>query len=267
MEFYLSYSKLCMKRVMVYRLNSIFKMLSRFIFLAVQIIVWKAVYSGDLTYIDSQFGRIDLNQMIVYTIYSHMMYCFISNGTIASVNEKIRTGDIVFCLSKPYSFLGYQCTEALSTSFINLLLEGMPLLILASLIYQIPHLGIMPVLLFTISSFLGWCLFFLMSMLCAGLSFWVVQTGPLNFLLDGMIKLFSGNTIPLWFFPDAFLSVITMLPFSCIYFVPLTFLTTKVDLEHTCIYFGKQLIWIVIIYLLTKLLLSKGEKKMMAQGG
>ena len=252
---------------MVYRANSIFKMLSRFIFLAVQIIVWKAVYSGDFTYIESQYGRIDLRQMIVYTVYSHMMYCFISNGTILSVNEKIHTGDIVFCLSKPYSFLGYQCTEALATSFVNLFLEGMPLLLLSSLIYRIPHIGIASILLFSISSLLGWCILFLLSMLCAGLSFWVVQTGPLNFLLDGMIKLFSGNTIPLWFFPDAILKGIIMLPFSCIYFIPLTFLTTEVDFTHGLVYFGKQLIWIVVIYLLTRFLLSKGEKKMMVQGG
>lgn len=268
MSFYLIFFMKTFKVTFSYRTNSLLKMVNRLIFMAVQIEIWKIVYGYDFSkIIPTDYGAISLNDMIAYTIVSHFIFIVVQSTSLRSVNEKISSGDIALYVIRPYSFLTYIFTETVASALVSLLVQGVPLLLFGILFFHLRAASLAILGLFVLSLLSGFIIFFLMSFLCSLISFWVIQTGPIDTILSGIIKIFSGVWIPLWFFPPAILQLSNILPFSTIYFAPLSIFVNKMHGGEILGTFMVQLVWIVILFVLVELVWHFGQKKLVVQGG
>lgn len=205
MFFYLTFFVNTFKVTFSYRMNSLLKMINRLIFMVVQIEIWKIVYGYDFSKrISTDYGLISLKDMIAYTIVSHFIFIAVQSTSLKSVNEKINSGDIALYLIRPYSFLTYTFTETVAVALVSCMIQGIPLLVFGILFFNL-HAGSWATLgLFALSLIGGFIIFFQLSFLCSIIAFWVVQTGPIDTILSGIIKIFSGAWIPLWFFSSFF---------------------------------------------------------------
>lgn len=268
MRFYIEFLKNSAKKVLTYRFNGSIKMVNRLIFMLVQIEIWKLVYGNNFDkIIKTDYGVITLKEMIGYTIISHVIYTIIQSNSIRIINNKINNGDIVFYISKPYNFKTYCFVESLGESFVSLMLQGVPLLVFGMFLYKINFPDINSIFIFIISLINGYVIYFMLSFICGISAFWVTQTGPLEMILSGLIKIFSGVWIPIWFFSGFFLDIVNILPFKTIYFIPLSIFVGKLTAYEIAISFVVQLFWMAVLYFTIELLWKAGQKKLMVQGG
>lgn len=80
--------------------------------------------------------------------------------------------------------------------------------------------------------------------------------------------LLSGATIPIAFFPEPLKTIVYYLPFQSIYNAPLTLLldgNPKPDTALTTL--GTQLIWCVVMLVLSKLLWKVSLRQITVNGG
>lgn len=268
MAFYLKFFLNMIKVTFSYRANSVLKMINRLIFMIVQIEIWKIVYGYDFSrYISTGYGVISLHDMIAYTILSHFIFTVVQSTSLKSVNEKISNGDIALYLIRPYSFLTYMFAETTATAMVSMVIQGIPLLLFGIVFFQIKIESINLLILAGIALINGFIIFFLLSFLSSLISFWVVQTGPLDKIISGTIKIFSGVWIPLWFFSEQFLLIANILPFKTIYFAPLSIFINKLSSNEICTTLFIQLIWILILFIAVKIIWFLGQKKLVIQGG
>lgn len=269
MSFYLTYIKNKLRTAGTYKINSILRMLNRFIFMVVQIEIWKLVYGYDFTKkITSNYGYISLNNMIFYTIMSHIIFILIQSNSLKDVNNKISTGDIALQLNKPYNFFTLTLADSVGESLIALLLQAVPLLLFAVVFFHSTvSLSLSHFIIFIFSLINGFMIYFLLNFILSLVSFWVVQTGPLEMILSGLIKIFSGVWIPLWFFGETMTYVSSFLPFEGIYFIPLSILIGKMNNNDMIYHLIQQMIWIIILFAIEKIIWRSGINKLVLQGG
>lgn len=268
MQFYCTYLLNSIKKVVAYRFNSTVKMFNRLIFMMVQVSIWGIVYGNDLgKQIVTDYGKVTLKEMISYTVISHVMFCIIQSTSINSLNNKISSGDISLYLIRPYNFKMYTFVETVGESVVSFVFQSIPLLLIGIIVYRISLPDIKQAVLFLGSLVNAYLIIFLLSFLCALTSFWFVQTGPIEIILSGLIKIFSGVWMPIWFFPGSIQKIIEIMPFKHIYFSPISIYINKLvgkDAIYTLII---QFIWVIILYFLVRCFWKSGERKIMVQGG
>lgn len=268
MKFYYDFFCMTIKKVFTYRFNSILKMINRLIFMLVQITIWEVVYGNDYTkLIKTDYGTISLDQMIHYTIVSHILYCIIQSNPINSINDKIYKGDIALYMIRPYSFFSYVFIEGLAASTVAFLMEGIPLALFGVIFYNMNILNITNFLLFTVSLTFGYVIYFLLCIICGTTAFWFEQSGPISTLLSGIIKVFSGVWIPLWFFDGFIANLADVLPFKLIYFYTIGIYIGHFSMNTIIQMFLLQLIWMFSLFIIAKVFWSFGKKKVMILGG
>lgn len=268
MHFYSTYLVNSIKKVMTYRFNSTVKMFNRLIFMMVQVTIWGIVYGNDWgKYIVTDYGKVTLKEMVSYTIISHVMFCIIQSTSINSLNNKISSGDISLYLIRPYNFKVYMFVETIGESFVSFVFQSLPLLVIGIIVYKINLPNIEQAIFFFVSLANAYLIYFLLSFLCALTSFWFIQTGPIEIILSGLIKIFSGVWVPVWFFPDKIQKLIQLMPFKHIYFSPISIYIGKLvdkDAINTLII---QFFWVISLYSLVWYFWKSGERKLMVQGG
>lgn len=79
--------------------------------------------------------------------------------------------------------------------------------------------------------------------------------------------LVSGAMIPLTFFPEIVQKLFNFLPFSSIIYTPSMIYLNKLSYVEIAKSLGLQLIWVVILMVLSKIMWNKVIDKLTIQGG
>jgi ABC-2 type transport system permease protein len=82
-----------------------------------------------------------------------------------------------------------------------------------------------------------------------------------------LVNVLSGAMLPLWFMPEGVMKIIKYTPFDSIYFTPIKIFLGQMKGNEIVYNFGRQFIWIVILYLIGNALWEKGQRKLIVQGG
>jgi ABC-2 type transport system permease protein len=98
------------------------------------------------------------------------------------------------------------------------------------------------------------------------IAFWYLR-GWQNTILWTLNRLFSGATIPLWFFPSVLVTISNFLPLRLMYFVPISVYLGQVTPIDCLNLILQQFLWIGILYLLTKVVWRTAINKLVIQGG
>ena len=264
----MQYGKNVISRLLTYRANALFKMINRLIFMAVQVYIWRIVYGNDDSIlIDTQFGIITLHDMISYTVMSHVMYCFVQSRSVNSINESISNGNISQFLIRPVSMRIYLFIESLAESFVSFLFQSIPLLIFGIVLFNITIPSFSAIFFYMLFLLNGFLIYYLLTTIAAGGAFWVVKVGPINALLEGLIKIFSGVWIPIWFLEDWLLKLTNVFPLQNIYFYPIAVYLNKISGTDLYKSYAIQWCWIIGLFMLMNYIWIKGEKRIMIQGG
>ena len=263
MRKYIDYMKIGIKEHLVYSSSVFANLLSKIIYLYMQFSLWNALFSANPGRDTGLSHEETLRYIIVATIISTFMEC----DVIAHINNEIQTGNIANQLIRPMDFRAMVFSKNLGTGLIKLLLYCIPLCIITGLIYHTPVVCRSQLIFGLISVTASYMIQFFYSLIIGLMAFWLIVTWPLNMLLAAIYKLLSGSWIPVQMFPGILERINTFLPFRAIYAIPVTIITAPMERKNIYSELLIQLIWIIILYLISLAVWKTGRKKLVVQGG
>lgn len=189
--------------------------------ISVQVYIWYALF-GDSGHLTSQAGTVTIQEMITYVVISSVISVFATNDVIFKVSSKVSSGEIAMDLIKPMSFRSVIFCQVFGANLYRILFELIPLMIVSMLFFHVQLPSLENGLAFLILVINGLILNFLITYTIGLIAFWYILVWQVNTVLNGLIRLFSGAFIPIWFFSDSLVQLSYFLPFRLIYYEPIS---------------------------------------------
>jgi ABC-2 type transport system permease protein len=246
-----------------YRGHFYFSLAGTAIYLVVAWFLWKAVYASGGT-----IGGLTFVQAYLYVGISMSLYGLMQTGTDFQLNNMVRSGDLLRFLTKPIDFKSQLFADIMGNGIVNGIMIAIPSLVL---VYALSGSGAPPLermLLFIPSIAIGFLLNFFFDFL-AGLSVFLTHSiAGISNTKQTTVMFLSGAIVPLPFFPSGMRRVLEWLPFQALYNTPARLLTDgSLGTAETLMFFLKQAAWLLVFYLLVRLLFSAALKRVVVNGG
>lgn len=250
------------QKIFEYRVDMFIYAINAVLAPIVGFMIWLAASSSGASLV---FSR---NEIIVYFIMVLLINSLTFSWHAWFLAEDIKWGRINKNLLKPLPFLSeYIISSAVQRFFRSFFVIG-SLAIIYWLItgnFDI-NFGIEKILLFLISLIMAVIIAFNIESICGILAFWTTDVDFVIGFVNLLNNLFSGRVIPLLFLPFFLKDLAILMPFRYTIAFPAEIAIGKLN-QHELI-FGLiiQVIWLVISFLIYKLLINKGIKAYSAYG-
>jgi ABC-2 type transport system permease protein len=178
------------------------------------------------------------------------------------------SGDIFRTLCRPQDLMGTLFAESVGDGIVNCAVVGLPALVLSYLLSGAGLPDPVNVLLFIPSVAIAFFLNFIIDFI-TGLSVFALQSsrGVMN-AKDCAILVLSGALVPLPFYPPSVRTVLEWLPFQALYNAPARILADgSAGLAQALPFLARQAVWAIIFFILARVLLSAGQRKLVVNGG
>jgi ABC-2 type transport system permease protein len=190
------------------------------VLLVLNIILFRALYSYSGA---TQMAGYSLERMIWYFACTNFIWYWIYNFTDCNIGQRIISGDLTLDLIRPVSVFSLELSDAVSMRISGVLFEFLPSVVIYSFIVAHPFLSVATLTQFCVSAALAFLLFFSINFLIGLLANFVQSTDAIRAIKHIVIAALGGAFIPLEFFPPALTRVLSLLPFSSIFYWPQRF--------------------------------------------
>ncbi|HEU4611922.1 MAG TPA: ABC-2 family transporter protein [Kofleriaceae bacterium] len=191
------------------------------------------------------------------------------------VAEQIRTGNVVYELTRPLDLYGLWFARSLAWRTAPVLLRMLPMFVVAMVIVPAiaPGWELAPPP--SIAAFAMWIACFagavlISSALTALINvtlMWTVTGEGVPMLIATCATMFGGLVIPLPLFPDWIQPVLYALPFAGMLDLPSRVFTGDIAPADATWVLAHQLVWTLALVALGRWLLSRGVRRLVVQGG
>ena len=262
MRAYIEFAKKAFLNNMAYRFNHFIGILNTCLQIFIFWCIYKTLYGGANEVDGITFSMVTTNFILCLGLSSAF------NLNDFFVKQKINDGSIANEFLKPVNFKGRILAENLGNMVFKLIFNFTPALIITALVFGMNapvNLGSM--LLFILSTSLGFFVLWNLSFIIQMTSFWLVNVWSISTIKNVFVNVLSGAMLPLWFMPERVLHIIKYTPFDSIYFTPVQIYLGKISTDELAFNFSRQIIWIAILYLIGEIMWRCGQKKLVVQGG
>jgi ABC-2 type transport system permease protein len=259
---YLAFFAKSFKKNLAYRSQVWLLIVGNCVSIAIRIAVWKALLGS------GSVSGISLQDMMLYTILNTVVSAILMDGLMGEANKQLNTGNIALDLLKPLHYPLYLFTDQLGKSAFRLIFAVLPTLLFAGLVFGFatpasPGYG----LAFLVALLIALLISFALGYLIALLSFWFLTTMHFEWAFIGLMAVFSGSYLPIWFFPPGWLEVAQALPFQFLGYVPAALYMGKISGESIWLTLSIGIVWTVGLLSITGWLWSTSIKRLVVQGG
>ncbi len=209
-------------------------------------------------------NSIDLNQQIVYLIFSQILISIMPE-VMYEYNDLVQTGDIAYEMLLPVNFEWIMLFKSFGFSMAKLLII-LPLDLTVMYIFFQNEIFVSQVVLLFALLPLTFVLGFTIELCFSSVTLFTYSVWGVNTIKSAILLVLSGAYFPLSLLPNTFKQVIQILPFSYVY-GGLTSIITKPNLHDILMFILIQLVWVVILLKLYKTISNKGLQKFIIQGG
>lgn len=266
MKKYFCSFRMGMKSEYEYRLNFIFVLFSAFFPMIIQTFLWIAIFENSKKPIVYGYT---LNQMILYTILSQMIAKFLKTGVETEISTDVKTGGLSKYIIKPFNYLLYKLFGFVGKKAIHMeIILVFILIVLVVFNWKVQiTMSIGRGVVFLVAVFLALILSFYIFCCLSMLSFWVTDAWGIFFGARFLIDMMSGAIFPIDIFGETIIKVFQALPFQYMVYFTVNIITGKISLHMALQGIGIQVIWILVLGLLTRYLWKRGLLQYVAVGG
>jgi ABC-2 type transport system permease protein len=247
---------------MVYRFNNIVGIMNTVVTVFVYTSIWKAVYGSQ-----TSIGGISYKMVIT----NFILGLGITNAFVmdeSAVARQVRSGDIAHELLRPIDYMGYILSVNLGNTLFRLVMNFIPAAVVCACIIGIlPPASLPDLAVSLISVSFGYLVMFYLSFIVALVSFWYFNIWSFATIKNVVIQILSGIIMPVWFMPDALVRILRFTPFDSIFFIPVSIYSGKLPPEAILLSLIKQILWIVVLYIIARIMWIRGIRKLVLQGG
>ncbi|MBI4039270.1 ABC-2 family transporter protein [Candidatus Daviesbacteria bacterium] len=244
-----------------YRVDSLIYTLGNILFPLVMLVVWLKISQtsgNELAY--------SANQLTIYYLTLGFVQLVTSVWGAWFMNEDIRNGRLSKYLTKPISYFWYSATQNISEKAFRLFIL-LPFLLAAYFTFKVDfNFNTWSLMLFFMSLVLALILRLLVDFSLGLLAFWLSDNRAAlscYLLLDTIL---SGRVIPLVFFPAAFGSILYFSPFRFWVSFPIEIMVGKATPSEIWQGFILQIGWILIAFVVMRLVWFFGIREYQAVG-
>jgi ABC-2 type transport system permease protein len=193
----------------------------------------------------------------------------LTNSTVGrNITGKIRDGSISVDFVRPVSFKGLLFCENIGNNIYMVLVLFIPVCVIAILGYGfiIPD-SFFRLFSFLFSMFLGIYLALSYSYLLSLVSFWLIENPFLSWHFRNVENIFSGQFIPIWFYPAWLVPVTIILPFRYFAYEAIAIYLGKTSIENIIYVLIGQFCWVLLFYMIERVVWHFAYRKVVVQGG
>lgn len=111
-------------------------------------------------------------------------------------------------------------------------------------------------------------LIFVLFDFCFGMiAFFTTYIFGMLMVKDALISFLAGQLIPLSFFPEGIQRIFDFLPFSSMIYTPVMIYLGKYQGSELIFVLSRQVVWVILLYILGDLIWRKVTKRLVVLGG
>ncbi|HET9588559.1 MAG TPA: ABC-2 family transporter protein [Anaerolineales bacterium] len=226
--------------------------------------VWVALYAQR----PSAFG-VSLEQMVTYGVLSMaVLNLFYSFGVQYYISEQVRSGAIDLDLLKPLDFHIHMLARSAGEMLFRLFIMIIPAILCGYLFFGLqPPVTSLAGLLFAVTLLIGYLISFHLGFLLGTLSLVTLEVHSIDWAFDALMRLFSGQLVPLWLFPGVLGTLAALLPFGSLLATPLSIYTGVLRGDAILPAIALQLFWLAALALISRWLWGRVQAGIVSQGG
>ena len=226
------------------------------------------VLFGAITAAGGEIAGYGFRQAATYVWLGQALLAPVAMYAWSDVADRVRTGEIAIDLARPVDLQLSYWARDLGRAALALPTRGLPPLVLGAVLMGIAYpptwtaypLGL-------VSLLLGISVSFLCRYGVNLISFWTLDVkGYLNLYVLAL-GLLSGFYLPVHIFPGWLLQVAYASPFPAMFQSPIDVLSGRVVGEAALRVIGVQALWLVALVVLTRVVLWRGARRLVVQGG
>jgi ABC-2 type transport system permease protein len=202
---------------------------------------------------------ISIAMLLGNTLYSFVDY---------QISGTVRSGDLIIFLMRPLDFQLYFFLTAVGQILLNILLIGVPGILFITLILRLDFSFGTSAVFFIPSMLLGIGIAFLLDYLVGIIAFYTESIFGITNAKGMLLMFFSGQLVPLAFFPAALRQVAMVLPFQAVINTPVSLLTdASLDIVSGLNMLLVQFIWVLVLIIISRLFFNRAVRKVTVNGG
>lgn len=265
---YVPFGRSVIQARMSYKVGFFMRIVGGLIQVLIMYYLWLAIFNSSSSDTINGFTS---SEMIIYVIMSYITAQLISISNEWAIADDILTGSIATNLIKPIKYEKRILSESIGQVVLNVCTISIPVWICFYLYRFIAYKETPPslsnILLFLVSAIFGFIIMFLFNFIFSISAFYVTYIWGFMLCKSIVINFFSGQLIPIVFFPKAMQGILKYLPFSGMNYTPVMIYMGKLSMNEILFSIGVQVVWIVILFLLYKILWGKAIKRVTVMGG
>lgn len=261
MRKYLTLFNINWQNSLQYRFSLVIYIFGYSLYIWVLLYLWSTIYGQG-----QHVGNYTLSELTTYYLLQLMINSIIFSYVSWDIIDNIKDGYFSNFLSKPLDYYLYWFTVNLSGK----LLEAVFVILAVGFISLFFHgyfslpAQLITFIYFLISVILGIVLAFEMDFCIGMITFWLTQVRTFKYMLQTLILFFAGAMLPLDLFPNYLIRVSEFLPFRFLVFVPIKIFLGKI--ENPWPSYAILSVWILIFFIISRILLARGIKRYEAVG-
>jgi ABC-2 type transport system permease protein len=226
--------------------------------------VWIALYASGR----KAHAGVTLAQAVTYQLVNVIVVRLCSTWIVYSANHRIRTGSIVFQITRPMYYGHILLLEYIGQAGAKFVTTSLPIFGVACLLFR-PTLPSSAAvwLSFGLSLGLGFITAFYLDYLLALTGFWTTELGGLFWAKESVIMILGGTYLPLWIYPPLLRSILTFLPFQGVSYTPVAIFVGQIGLGQFPRAFAVQIAWLVVLAAGSRRLYAAAMRRLAVQGG
>jgi len=225
--------------------------------------VWIALYDGQ-----NAHAGVTLAQAVTYQLVNVIVVRLFSTWVLWSANNRIRSGDIVFHITRPMYYGHILLSEFVGQAVTKLLTTSLPMFVVAYLLFRPTLPPCASVWLsFGVSLGLGFLTAFYLDYILSLIGFWTTELSGLFWAKGSIISILGGTYLPLWIYPPVLRRFLALLPFQGISYTPVAIFVGQTGLDQVARAFVVQIVWLAILAVASRRLYASAMRKLAVQGG
>lgn len=260
---YIEVIKKSFQQEYIYRANTYISIFRNAIFLFISVSIWTSLFASK-----GVVDGVGLKDMIAFLVINLLLRNINRSSASYIIGDKVNSGEIISDLLKPVSFNFFMLSSQIGKNLYSTIFSTLPVCIIAMAFYgfTLPQNPV-NLLLFIVTALLGIILMYYIDYVSGLLSFWLKNGLYMDFFTGALFEIFSGSSIPLWFYPEALRNIGYILPFRLVTFEPVSIYLGKTSVSGALNVILTQAVWIVGLVLLERFVWSRATKVVTIHGG
>ncbi len=250
------------KEGLYYRFDLLLYIFNFIIEITVYVFIWLAIYNKG-----NQILGMTFEQVTTYYILVVSLNPIISWGINETMGNAIREGEILRELLNPISYFNYYFGIRIGELIESIIVGIITFIICALLFGVLLPSSLLNFIFFIIVISLSVVVVYFFELIIGTSAFYTNSIWGVEVFKRAILSIFSGMIAPISLFPEFLQKIANTLPFKDCIYTPISIYFGELNNIEIIQVILKQFIWILILYIIAKILFNKAVKSVTVNGG